>query len=170
MKKLLFLILVLICNSCNQSRNKASTESKEPISPSDTLQINQSILTELGHYQEEYPIPHISVTNYYHYHIIIDGNLIKFMRIGFLSPEDLQLELKGMFYYNSKPVSLMDLKSKKTSELYNKGLFNDSLMSSFQMFDFDDGFDETFPPVWKYNVKSGDLVLIEKDTVWQHWK
>lgn len=172
MKNLSLILLVLAFSSCQQSESSSRLQELESIPPEDTHHIDQRILTELETYQEEYPVPYIGMTNYYHYHIIIDGSMMKFMRIAFLAPEEIDSEVKGMFYFkDSIPVSLMNLKSKKSSELYDESLFNDSLMSRFQQFDidFEDGFDETFPPVWKYEFKNGSLILIEKDTVWQHW-
>jgi len=170
LKNLSLILLVLAFSSCQQSENSSRIQELESTPPEDTLHIYQHILSELEVYQQEYPIPKISKTNYYHYQIIIEGSKMKFMRIAFLPIEYLELELKGMFYFkDSIPASLMDLKSKESSAFYNNDLFNDSLMSRFQLFDYEHRFDETFPPVWKYEFKNGGLVLVEKDTVWQHW-
>lgn len=159
-------IVLMITFSCSDKYNRSKTEVK--VSKKEVL--ISSINEILNLYIKEYPIPKKSNNNIY-YTINFNDDEFTIMRLGFPAPKEIEMELKGIFYnHDSIPISIFDKKNISNSKYYNSSFFNQVLTNKFFLHKQNISFDETFPPIWKYNIENNQLSLIKKDTIWKVWE
>lgn len=166
------LILVLLLFSCETNVKKNKTEKYRQ----DTVIYNPQVLITpinevLNNYIKEYPIPKKKDNNdIYYYQIAFNNDVFSLMRLGFLAPDEIETNTKGMFYYNdSIPVSVSNLKTIEKSKYYDESYLDNELYKKIFSINQLQLSDETFPPIWKYMIKDNTLHLIEKDTIWERW-
>lgn len=67
---------------------------------------------------------------------------------------------KGVFYYKKDlPLIIFDEVNPLGDSFYDSSLLNETISEHFKI---KDEFDTLIPPLWKYNVRDGQLKLIEK--------
>lgn len=159
MKRLLLLILISFCYSCENESQKIGLDKK--------------LYQTLIEYQKKYPIPKkVSedgskpIYVYYAYFWLKkQDTILVFQR----SSGGILKSVKGFGIY--KDAQLMPTFIIDDKNLGNKFITKKINNKSNYEFYWNDknNFPESFPPVHTYLVKNKEIKLINVDTVWTHW-